>query len=218
MQSASHLSFQTNYTWATWLPFYRVSHLSRRESRGCQSPWVLQGLWHSLAAFFWPKGRGMDCDLSGKTGWIVGLTDEDQYYSLIGGQWQQSLVFEVCAVNVKHYQWCRQCSWTQESSGLWVTPAKKQTDWQAGVRTEGQIFSLPFSGEKHVCWGQSNAGCIVWFGVVPNLLITELTVIPQVIIGPSTTSNCLCSGWTVWDSQSLFGSHCRRNVYTWQAV
>lgn len=164
MQSASHLSLQANYTWATWLPSHRVSHFGRRESRGCQSPWLMQGLWHGLATFFWPKGRGMDCDLSGKTGWIVGLTGRDQCFSLIGGQWEKRLIFEVDAV--KHHQWCRQCSRTQESSGLWVTPAKEQTDWQAGVRTQGQIFPLPFSSEKHVCWGQSDVGCVVCFGLV----------------------------------------------------
>lgn len=60
MQSASHFSLEANYTWATWLPSYRVSPLGRRESRGCQSPWLMQGLWHGLATFFWPKGRGMD--------------------------------------------------------------------------------------------------------------------------------------------------------------
>lgn len=164
MQSVSHLSLQANYTWATWLPSYRLSHLVRRESRGCQSPWLMQGLWRGLVAFFWPKGRGMDCDLGGKTGWIVGLTDGDQCFSLIGGQWSKRLVFEMDAV--KHHRWGRQCSWTQESSGLWVSPAKEQTDWQAEVRIEGQIFSHPFSGEKHVCWGQSDAGCIVCFGLV----------------------------------------------------
>lgn len=145
MQSAFRLSLQANYTWATWLPSHRVSHLGRRESRGCQSPWLMQGLWHGLATFFYSKGRGMDCDLSGKTGWIVGLTDRDQCFSLIGGQWEESLILKVDA---KHRQWCRQCSRTQESSGLWVTPAKEQTHWQAGVRTQGQIFPLPFSGEK----------------------------------------------------------------------